>query len=125
MSNSIEVIVVDPFKETITKQVILNNQSPEEFSKMLNCNAFDVVRLGDDVIMYIDDNGLLYDTNRYFKLESTTTSYTYAGIGILACDDGDGETISFDRDIRSVEKLIEFMPEGHKEEPFMKFVPFN
>lgn len=125
MSKSIEVIVVDPFAETITKKEISDNESPEEFSKMLNCDAFDVVRLGDDVIMYIDDNGLLHETNRYFKLESETASYTYAGIGILACDDGEGGTVSFDKDIKNVEKLIEFMPEGHKEEPFMKFVPIN
>ena len=125
MSKSIEVIVVDPFAETITKKEISDNESPEEFSKMLNCDAFDVVRLGDDVIMYIDDNGLLHETNRYFKLESETASYTYAGIGILACDDGEGGTVSFDKDIKNVEKLIEFMPEGHKEEPFMKFVTIN
>tara|TARA_R110000744_G_C18950503_1_gene515603 strand:+ start:69 stop:446 length:378 start_codon:yes stop_codon:yes gene_type:complete len=125
VSKSIEVIVVDPFAETITKKEISDNESPEEFSKMLNCDAFDVVRLGDDVIMYIDDNGLLHETNRYFKLESETASYTYAGIGILACDDGEGGTVSFDKDIKNVEKLIEFMPEGHKEEPFMKFVPIN
>ena len=125
MSKSIKVIVINPFEETITKKVINDNESPEEFYKIINCNAFDVVRLGNDVIMYIDDNGLLHEKNRYFKLESETTSYTYAGIGILACDDGEGGTISFDRDIKNVEKLTEFMPEGHKEEPFMKFIPFN
>lgn len=123
MSKEINVILIDPHKHEITEVTLENNEDPTAISDLLDCRLFDVVHLGSNVIMYIDDEGLLID-NKYFKLQTKEQQRCFAGKSILACDDGHGNTISFDRSINTVKKITTWMPAGYKEEPFMHFVSF-
>jgi len=125
MSKPINVIVINPFEQTTTEVTISNSESINEFTKIMDCRVFDVVRLGTNVIMYVDDEGLLIDENRYFKLGDDPNAYAYAGISIVACDDNFGGTISFDRDMSTIEELVTWMPEGYSEEPYMEFFPMH
>jgi hypothetical protein len=126
MSKKIDVIVIDPHNQKITTEVVTNNENPANITSLIDCRCFDVVRLGGNVIMYIDDEGLLIE-NRYFKLvtKDHTEGRCYAGKALLACDDGKGNTISFDRNIDTIEKITKWMPKGYKEEPYMQFVSFS
>jgi len=125
MSKAIVVVVIDPFTETVKQQMITDNENPDLFTKLMDCRVFDVVRLGSNVIMYVDDEGLLLNNNRYFKLGDEPDAHGYAGISIIACADKVGGTISYKNDISTIEELVTFMPDGYSEEPYMEFFPIH
>jgi|TARA_R110000803_G_scaffold139084_1_gene205755 hypothetical protein len=125
MTNLINVVVIDPVNQEVRWESINNNGDPKEFADVMGCNAMDSVNMGEGVIMYVDDNGLLYEENRYFSFETEEQSQSFAGVCILAICDNMGNTLSFDRDIGEVRELVKWKPEGYKEEPFMAFVPLD
>lgn len=126
MYKSIEVAVIDPFKQELRYETIDNNSNPNLFTEIMQCDRFDVVRLGDNVIMYVDDEGLLIDHNRYFSFISKAgESRGYAGIAIIATSDQHGDTLSFDRDIGELREIVEWKDEGFSEEPMMEFIPLD
>ena len=124
MFKLVDVIVIDPFKQEVRWESFNDNGDPNELTDIMGCNTIDVVKLGGDVIMFVDDNGLLHD-NRYFSFNTAEKTQAFAGICVLALTDGDGGTKCFDRDIGSVREIVEWKHEGYKEEPFMAFVPLD
>lgn len=124
MFKLVDVIVIDPFKQEIRWASFNDNGDPNELTDIMGCNTIDVVKLGGDVIMFVDDNGLLYD-NRYFSFKNAEKTQAFAGICVLALTDGEGGTKSFNRDIGAVREIVEWKHEGYKEEPFMAFVPLD
>jgi hypothetical protein len=124
MFKLVNVIVIDPFKQEVRWESFNDNGDPKELTEILGCTTIDVVKLGSDVIMFVDDNGLMYD-NRYFSFKTVEKTQAFAGICVLALTDGEGGTKSFERDIGSVREIIEWKHEGYKEEPFMAFVPLD
>ena len=46
----------------------------------------------------------------------------YAGKGLLLSHDDEGETIGTNLDLQMVQDMVEWLPEGHKEEPYMEFI---
>ena len=77
----------------------------------------DVVTLSDDTMGIVDDEGLLKNNNRYFKLSEF--HQPLAGRAIIVGYDDEGATISGSYNADT----IEWMPEDHVEEPFMQFIP--
>lgn len=124
MLNLVDVLVIDPFKQELRYESFNDNGDPRELADIMGCNTIDVVKLGDNVIMFVDDNGLLHD-NRYFSFKTAEKTQAFAGICVLAISDGDGGTKSFDRDIGAVREIVEWKHKGYKEEPFMAFVPLD
>lgn len=124
MFKLVEVIVIDPFKQEVRWGSFNDNGDPNELTDIMGCNTIDVVKLGGDVIMFVDDNGLLYD-NRYFSFKTAEKTQAFAGICVLAVSDGEGGTKSFNRDIGAVREIVEWKHEGYSEEPFMAFVPLD
>lgn len=122
----IQVIVIDPYKKELSWQTIDNNCDPQKFTYIMQCRNFDVVRLGDNVIMYVDDEGLLKNPNSYFSfVTNDVESQGYAGIAILATTNSEGDTLSFDKDIGEVRSILHWKPEGYSEEPYMEFIPLD
>ena len=64
--------------------------------------------------------GILKD-NRYFQLGSQN----FAGRCIIATETDDGGTTDCNLTIEQVAEKLEWLPEGHKEEPFMSFVKID
>ena len=124
MFKLVDVLVIDPFKQELRWDSYNDNGDPKQLTDIMGCDTIDVVKLGDNVIMFVDDNGLLYD-NRYFSFKTLEKSQAFAGICVLAISNGYGETKSFDKDIGAVREIIEWKPKGYKEEPFMAFVPLD
>lgn len=67
--------------------------------------------------MYVDDEGLLKNPNRYFKYGERTL----AGIGLILAHDDEGESVGTTLSSAEVFENVEFLPEGHVEEPYMQF----
>lgn len=122
MFKLVDVIVIDPFKQEIRWESFNDNGDPRELKEIMNCDTIDIVKLGDDVIMFVDDNGLLYE-NRYFSFKND--GQAFAGNCVIARTDNNGNTLCFDRDIGTVRDIVEWKPKGYKEEPFMAFVPLD
>ena len=117
-------LLIDPFEQTVTEVELSEDSTFADAKKHMQLDGpLDVVTLSDDTMVIVDDEGLLKNNNRYFKLSEF--HQPLAGRAIIVGYDDEGETISFDYD-DSLDKFletIEWMPEDHVEEPFMQFIP--
>ena len=119
-----KVILIDPFNQTVEMKQATTDQDSgvcnfdyKSLLEMMECSLLDVVPLGGNVIMFVDDEGLLKD-NRYFALAEVP----YAGRAILAGEsDEDGNSQSVSITVDQVQEHLTWKPEGHKEEPHMSF----
>ena len=108
-------ILINPFDETI-KEVVYTGDYREIYD-LVECRTFDVVNIYDTQDMYIDDEGLLINNQRYFSINDRT----FAGKGLLLSHNDEGETTGTNLDLQMVKDMIQWLPEGHKETPYMEF----
>ena len=108
-------ILINPFDETV-KEVVYSGDYHEIYY-LTDCTTFDVVRLSDTDDMYVDDEGLLKNSNRYFSL----FNHNFAGKALLLGHDDEGETTATQFTVEDIKKAVSFLPEGHREEPYMEF----
>ena len=108
-------ILINPFDTTI-KEVVYTGDFREIYD-LIGCRTFDCVRIYETQDMYIDDEGLLIDNQMYF----TMNDRVYAGKGLLLSHDDEGESTSTNLDLQMVEDMVEWLPEGHTETPYMEF----
>jgi len=114
-----KAILINPFDTTIKIAEYTGNY--KEIYDLIGCRSFDCVRLYETQDMYIDDEGLLIDNQMYF----TMNDRVYAGKALLLSHDDDGETTGTNLDLQMVEDMVEWLPEGHKEEPYMEFIAWK
>ena len=107
-------ILINPFDETIKEVNISGNI--EDIYLLTECRTFDIVALSDKDDLYVDDEGLLKD-NRYF----TIYGKAIAGRGLIMAHDIEGNSISTILSLQEIEDVVEWLPKGHKEEPYMEF----
>lgn len=112
----ITVMLIDPFEKKLSYKEVFESDI-DEYYKLMDCQCFDIVRLGGGVIMYVDDDGLLKD-NMYFGLGGVN----YAGKAILARETEDGGTTDVNLWYTDVAPKMTWLPKGHYEVPYMKFV---
>lgn len=117
--NTIQTILIDPFDQSVS-YIDIQESNLQDYYNAMQCSCFDVVHLGGGVIMYVDDEGLLKD-NMYFSLGGAN----YSGRSILANETSEGGTTDCTLTIQEVLKKLDWLPEGHKEEPYMKFIPWD
>ena len=110
------VILINPYNQTIKEAVYGGDY--REIYDLIGCRTFDIVSLSDADDLYVDDEGLLKDDNRYFSWSGRN----FAGAGLILGHDDEGETIETTYDLQEVVDRVEFLPEGHKEEPYMDFI---
>ena len=109
------VILINTFDETVKEAVYGGDY--REIYNLIDCRTFDVVSLSNADDLYVDDEGLLKDENRYFSWSGRN----FAGMGLIMGHDDEGETIETTYDLQEVVDRVEFLPEGHKETPYMEF----
>ncbi len=107
-------ILINPFDETIKEVNILGNA--EDVYLLTECSTFDVVALSDKDDLYVDDEGLLKD-NRYF----TIYGKPLAGKSLIMGHDDEGNTVSTTLSLQEIKDVVEWLPEGHREAPYMEF----
>ena len=108
-------ILINPFDTTI-KEVVYTGDYREIYD-LVDCTTFDCVRIYETQDMYIDDEGLFKNNQMYF----TMNDRVYAGKGLLLSHDDEGESVATTFTLQEVKDMIEWLPEGHKEEPYMEF----
>lgn len=107
-------ILINPFDQTI-KEVVYTGDYREVYV-LTDCQTFDVVSLSDVDDMYIDDEGLLKD-NRYFSWSGRN----FAGKALILGHNDEGDTTATTYDLQEVVDIVEWLPEGHRETPYMEF----
>jgi len=85
--NEIRVIVIDSENQMIVERVIRNEL--KEFQNLVG-GLIDAVRLDEKNILWVNDEGLLRSENYFFRWNGRLL----AGSGVIASDDGKGETVS-------------------------------
>ena len=107
-------ILINPFDETIKRVEVTNDY--KDIYVLIECSTFDVIRLSDSEDMFVDDEGLLKD-NRYFSWSGKNI----AGRALVLSHNEEGDTMSTTYDLHEVIDRVEFLPEGHRETPYMEF----
>ena len=114
-----KAILINPFDQSVSE--VDYNGDYKEIYNLVNCSTFDCVRIDDTNDMYVDDEGLLKNPNRYFKYGQQTL----AGMGLILSHNDEGESAGTTLSSTEVFKEIEFLPEGYTEEPYLEFVGFK
>ena len=112
--------LVDPFDSSIS-EIEFGEYDLTTIKRAMQCDVLDVVRLPNNDILFIDDNGLLHNSNRYFAINGQII----AGRSIIATATSDGGTISASQPLDYYLRKIRWMPTGYKVEPYMEFIPLN
>ena len=115
---NIEVILIDPFDKSVSKVDIKNDLNP--IYKIMQCRLIDIIGIGGNNDLIIDDEGKLNADNKWFKLGG----HAFAGRCLIASHNDEGLTISTKLSVNEVLEKIEFL-ENYSEEPYMEFIPIN
>ena len=109
-------ILINPFDHTVKEVDILGNL--EDCYLLMNCSTVDAIQFDDDNTLWKDDEGLLRE-NMYFRIRGRNL----AGNALLMGYDyetGNNIDVKYITAL-SVEDEIEWLPRGHREEPYMEF----
>ena len=87
---------------------------------LIDCRAFDLVRIDDVNSIFVDDEGILKD-NLYFEYSGSENVFKLAGNGLILGVDDEGNSISPTLTVEDVKGKVNFLPEGFKVEPYMEF----
>jgi len=113
-------ILINPYDETI-KEVEYTGDYREIYS-LIECRVFDCVRLTIENDMFIDDEGLLLrGVQRYFSIKDRN----YAGKALLLAHDDEGESVATTFTLEEAKDMVEWLPEGHRETPYMEFTAWE
>ena len=91
---------------------------------LINCRAFDLVRIDDVNSIFVDDEGILKD-NLYFEYSVSGRVFQLAGNGLVLGVDDKGNSISATLTVEDVEGKVNFLPEGFKVEPYMEVTSWD
>jgi len=116
-----KAILINPFDQTIKETEYTGDY--REIYSLVECRTFDCVRLTPHEDMYIDDEGLLIDNQRYFRMVEIGANY--AGKALLLSHDDEGETKATNWTLQDVKSMVEFLPETHREIPYMEFTAWK
>ena len=118
MKDTYDAWLIDPFEETVT--MIKIPSDIKKWKEILQIDSpIDMVSWGTAHTIIIDDEGLLRDENRYFKVEEYPQAL--AGRGLIVDVDQDSGEI---KDTTYNGKLA-FLPEGYKVEPIVTVTNFE
>ena len=112
-------ILINPFDETI-KEVVYTGDYREIYD-LVECRTFDCVSLDNEDDMYIDDEGLLVNNQRFFSINEGN----YGGKALLLSHDDEGDSVATNLSLQTVKDMVHFLPEGHKETPYMEFTAWK
>lgn len=109
-------ILINPHEETITEVEYSGNY--KEIYDIIDCRTFDCVRLTIENDMYVDDEGLLINNQKYFSIKDRN----YAGKALLLAHDDEGESIATTFTLQEAKDMVQWLPDSYKAEPYMEFI---
>lgn len=98
----IQGYLIDPEKQTIDP--VKYNGDYKEIYKLIECGTFTIVRIDDENMIFVDDEGLLNNPRHFFCLRGYPQPL--AGKGLLMGSNEDGDTVSSTMDLDKVKDLI-------------------
>ena len=100
------VIKIDPYNETVTYEYYHGYKS---IYNIIKADLFDIVRVHKSNDVFVDDEGLLKLTpeSKFFLWEGYPQPL--AGIGMVAGNDGMGETVATTLSVNAVKDKIQFL----------------
>ena len=116
-----KAILINPFDQTIKETEYTGDY--REIYSLIDCRTFDCVRLTPHEDMYIDDEGLLIDNQRFFRMVEIGANY--AGKALLLSHDDEGKTKATNWTLQDVKDMVEWLPETHRETPYMEFTAWR
>tara|TARA_R100000656_G_scaffold80301_1_gene58872 strand:+ start:126 stop:515 length:390 start_codon:yes stop_codon:yes gene_type:complete len=118
---TIEYILIDPFSKSLTLKEYTGIDDVKKDMEITS--PLDVVRCPENQLIVVDDDGLLKNDQRYFKLDSY--HQPLAGRAIFIGEDKEGEFASPIWTIDDLAEKISWMPEDTHVEPMMEFIGFH
>ena len=116
-------ILVDPFTQT-TKEISVTSDYKQWKEILEITSPIDMVTLNSETAVIVDDEGLLNEETRYFKLPDY--HQPLAGRAIVVGIDEDGEITDYNSGVSDSSYLkIKWMPEGFSVSPESTFIPFD
>lgn len=120
-----QVYLIDPFAKTVTETSLDRRLGLKDIYRLMECSTIDAVRFRDrsDVI-YVDDNGLYADDQRFFKVEGYPQPLT--GKALYVGTTEEGEDCAPTLTLEQVQYMIEFMPNSTEApEPSFEIRTYN
>jgi len=111
-------ILINPHEETITEVEYSGNY--KEIYSLIDCRTFDVAMAKENNDLYLDDEGLFKDNQKYFRMVELGANY--AGKGLILAHDDEGESIATTLTLQEVEDMVQWLPDTYKAEPYMEFI---
>jgi len=110
----LDLILIDPYDQSISRVDI--DGSLKSIYEVLQCRVIDIMNLGENIDLIMDDEGRLNSKNRWFAWGGNS----FAGRCLVASHNDDGDTDSCPLHISQI-KNLDFLEEGYSEEPYMEF----
>lgn len=103
-----KAILIDP--ETKTVQQIEYDGDYNSIYKLIGCDTFTVVQLDDGNALFLDDEGLLNDTEFFFRWDGANNPdcQPFAGKGLILGTDEEGDSIATTMDVDDVRRRVTF-----------------
>jgi len=111
-------ILINPHEKTITEVEYSGNY--KEIYSLIDCRTFDVAMAKENNDLYLDDEGLFKDNQKYFRMVELGANY--AGKGLILAHDDAGESIATTLTLQEVEDMVQWLPDTYKAEPYMEFI---
>jgi len=116
-----QAILIDPYTQTI--EVVEYSGDYKDIYALLGCDLFTTVYTEMADTIYVDDEGLYVEDQRYFKVKGYPQPLAGKGLVLGSTDDGDStDCVSSLDDILDI---VEFCPEGTYVEPVMAVLPID
>ena len=126
-----QAILIDPFTETI--EVVDYSGDWQDISTLLGCSLFTTIDLGDNDIydsdlgdsdtLYVDDEGLYVEDQRFFNLEGYPQPL--AGRGLVLGYTSDGNSTDSSLTVSEIQDMVKWCPEGLTVEPRLEVRGFD
>ena len=111
-------ILINPHEETITEVEYSGNY--KEIYSLIDCRTFDVAMAKENNDLYLDDEGLFKDNQKYFRMIELGANY--AGKGLILAHDDEGESTATTLTLQEVKDMVQWLPNTYKAEPYMEFI---
>tara|TARA_Y100000004_G_scaffold194770_1_gene260166 strand:+ start:692 stop:1123 length:432 start_codon:yes stop_codon:yes gene_type:complete len=97
-------ILIDPFTQKI--EVVDYSGDWKDISTLLGCELFTTVYIDDEDTLYIDDEGLYVENQRYFKWKGYPQPLAGRGL-VLGCTP-DGDTTDSSKTLEDIQGMVEW-----------------
>lgn len=103
-----KAILIDPHSETISE--VVYDGDWKSIGPWIDADLFDVVQVGNDDVVYIDDEGLFRDGQKFFWMQGW--AHPLCGKALVLGETQDGGTEDVHTDIELFRNSVKFMDRG-------------